>query len=259
MPNTLGSPILKGGAIGEEAGSVASAKGKDSLLAARASLAAYTDEQIPDIYAQIICHLEELRTRFRIGGKDIRLPICLAFCKKSDKYASEFIDMARYVHKRSSNAIDFFLVGWKVSDQQECTFDDDTFIKSNGYLRTKLLGEVYEGDMRFLILDARLDGDKLSLDFTKTIAIDVPALLETKKFRSVSGLVERIIKEAEQSMQELSKARSISDRLGLETSKQAILDSVLNKLGSIIGADALQYLTTRKFSEGPVEILVSSK
>lgn len=254
MPNTRGSPILKGGAIGEKAGSLGSAKGKDSPLAATAALAAHTDEQIPDIYAQIVCHLEELRARFRVGGKEIRLPICLAFCKRTDKYASEFIDMARYVHKRSSDAIDFFLVGWKVSDQQECTFDDDTFIQSKQYLERKLEGEVYEGDMRFLILDARLVEDKLSLDFTKTIAIEVPALLETKKFRSVSGLVERIIKAAEQSMQEVSKASSISDILGLETGKQAILDGVLNKLGSVIGADALQYLSTRSFSKEPLEI-----
>lgn len=253
------SPSVGGGGRGGASGPGSVKRSAENAaiplsIADIASSLNHSDEKLPDIYSLIIRHLAELRTKYPVNIEEIRMPICLAFCKKTDKYASEFIDMVRYVHKRSSDAIDFFLVGWKVSDQQECTFDDDTFIQSKQHLERKLTGEVYEGDMRFLILDAQLDGDKLFLDFTKTIAIDVPALLETKKFRSVSGLVERIIKAAEQSLQEVSKASSISDTLGLETGKQAILDGVLNKLGSIIGADALQYFSTRSFSTEPLEI-----
>ena len=196
-----------------------------------------------------------LRLRSETGMNELAVPVGIFLVldreNGGNETAEELIRRFNLIDAESRDLIDFFFMGWRRSDSapSRVTFDLSAFQSCREALRKGGVGG-FGGYADLFIFDAWLRDQRVLLDFEHALHIDLAESVSAKRIPSVGKFLEGLLQSIEEIRKEAAMDRSsvirISDHLGLATAKHSILQVLLDKWGSIIGAGSLMDLATRR-------------
>ena len=158
---------------------------------------------------------------------------------------NKIVPSLTYFHERSSDFIDFYLVGWKkrqspkgylpysprIPDiskgvEETFSFDEKNFVKALAILE-KYLEWKYSGELDLILFESLKNDRIIHLDFTASVNVQLSLRNRDGSISSIDGFIEGIIDFAKNS-QSSSPVRSyLSQRLTATTAKgtyEAIVD-----------------------------------
>jgi hypothetical protein len=193
------------------------------------------------------------------GSEDVVLPVGLFLildeATGGDSIAKEIARRFGFLDFESRNVIDFYYLGWRriSGKDSEIEFDLDSFELYRTALR-RVGVTAFGGNADLILVDARLTGGQPSLDFEHVIHIDLSTAIASRNILGLGAFLQGLIQTAEEIKTTHNNSNrvvyGISNKLGLAIAKTSILDFVLKKWGSIIGASALAPLAIKNV--GPV-------
>ena len=141
----------------------------------------------------------------RLGGKlspeglnHIRGPVGLFLVRKDgaagSKLAEEVVGSFQYWHARTAHYFDGVFLGWGY-DQGVVYMGDKAFAQCVEDLEAEIAWK-YEGGSHLILTDFvySIGAKSGLLDFSRTIALNISALMEEKKLRQLSHLIEELRK-----------------------------------------------------------------
>ena len=197
--------------------------------------------------------LEQLAAE--LGQRNFLMPLglFLVIDKDSggDATSAELIRRFDLLDFESRNIVDFYFLGWHESPSQNgMRFDLETFELFRNALR-RIGIRKFGGNADLILVDARYSNGDVTLNFTEAVHVDLSASKAEKDFPTLGAFLQSIIDTAEEVRAAATNGEtggfvfSISDRLGLATAKNSILDFILEKWGKIIGGKKLRTLAVR--------------
>lgn len=188
------------------------------------------------------------------GQEEFFLPVGLFLVvdkeNGGDATAEELIRRFKLLDAESRNAIDFYFAGWHPHGPG-LRFSLADFMEFRDFLGTVGLRE-FGGNADLILVDAHYrEASSPSLDFSRTIRVDLSASTKEEDFPSLGAFLQSIIQVANELKSDVASARrrgivfAMSDKLGLAIAKTSMLDFILEKWGKIIGAKKLKHVAVR--------------
>ncbi|WP_420124906.1 hypothetical protein [Longimicrobium sp.] len=211
----------------------------------------------PGSTAELRCELSmRLRslqnTRGSTDSVTIPIGICLVLASEhgGNTVASELIQRFHLLNLESGDAIDFYYLGWRVETDgkgdQHLQFSLPDYVAAKQLLQsTGVRG--FSGNADLILVDASVAPDKpVELKLESAIQIDLTRLIAAEgAVLTLGSFFDMLMESARNSPPTSTTVHSLSDRLGMEMGKTAILNVVWKKIGGLIGAERLSQLATR--------------
>jgi hypothetical protein len=214
---------------------------------------AYASGSIRDFQKRLLDNM--LRLKDETGLSELAVPVGIFLVLDRDNggndVGDELIRRFNLLDAESRDVIDFFFLGWArpQGDSAPLTFNLAAFQSSRDALHAAGIGD-FGGYADLFLFDAWLRGDRIVLDFEKALHIDLAEAIAAKRFANIGGFLEGLVRAAHALRQDAvlpsGAVIRISDKLGLATAKQSVLDFFLDKWGKVIGATSLLPLATRR-------------
>lgn len=174
----------------------------------------------------------------------------LLFAQPNNFTKDEIFSGIEYFDTRSGEVIDFFFVGY-LPDYSEVTFPKVVTVNGNGWsFDAKTFNQVrqeteqktkwkYSGSVELVLFNTYLDSktNKVKLDFSDAIAIDLRKAKDDKHISSVGEIFEKIFSIAEK-IESNNPTKEMSLRLIEKTGKKSLVNILFNLLPKAIQDDA---------------------
>ena len=207
-------------------------------------------------HTQIHSRLVELEGEW---GSPLVLPIGLLLVVDEEnggsKTAQELVKRIFLLHAESKNVIDFYYLGWSFDESirkgrsaRGMRFSLREFQRFRAALTRKGIRD-FGGNADLILVDAEKTKRDFVLHFERAIRIDLAAAIESARLPSVGAFTQGLIRAAEEIRAEGTGENPvwrISDKLGLASARQSMLETLFEKWGKWIGAGRLQALAVRK-------------
>jgi hypothetical protein len=170
-----------------------------------------------------------------------------------DITAQELFDRFDLLNLESKQFIDFYFLGWEWIREGErkkgIKFNLDAFNDCRETLK-KFGIKQFGGNADLILVDAEYYSDKkVKLDFSKAIYINLSSNVQSQNIPPLGEFLQSIISVAEElsttAQNDVNIVWSISDKLGIATSKKSLLDFIFEKFGKIIGAKKLSVIAVK--------------
>ena len=107
----------------------------------------------------------------------------------------------------------------------------------------------FGGYADLILFDAWLRGEKVELDFTRAMHIDLAEAIAKQRILNIGGFLQSLIDTVDLVREHVGKDASnvverISDKLGLAVGKASLTEYLIEKWGRVIGAPKLLALAT---------------
>jgi hypothetical protein len=151
----------------------------------------------------------------------------------------------------SRKFIDFYFLGWSPSSGQEIgiEFDLPAFEECRAALRDAGVSQ-FGGNADLVLLDAQLSEDRVWLDFTSAMHIDIAGAVDRKDFLNAGAFLQAIMNASEEIRRNhpllTGTVFDLSDRIGLAIAKHSLLEYILERWAKAIGGSKLASVTTKK-------------
>jgi hypothetical protein len=192
------------------------------------------------------------KTESRFNTDNVKM-VCILFVQSSHKIAKdEILPNLTYYHYRTGKNVNFYLAGygasWKDDDDPDdaivCRVDSaDWFFSWAAFnkLRQELEDRTtwrYSGECDLVIVNAKMEplSEKVILDFSSCIAVNLNELRRTNSIPSVMNFFETIFRYAEV-QDSTDPTWGLSDSLGISSSMSTLKCVVLSLLPKNIGKE----------------------
>jgi hypothetical protein len=188
----------------------------------------------------------------------IALVLVLDTKNGGDPTAQELIRRFQLLDKESSNAIDFYFLGWSSAGEPEnLTFDLTAFEEFRDSLKKNGIHN-FGGNADLIILDALLKNGRLLLDFSNVLHIDLSEAIKSGTVDTLGRFLQGIVDLGNRFVDEMSDDGKsptvwISDQLGLAIAKRSMLTFILERFGKVVGGAMLLQSVTRRAGP-PIDI-----
>jgi hypothetical protein len=165
-----------------------------------------------------------------------------------DSTAQELVKRFHLIDKESGNIIDFYYLGW-TEVNGSLVFDLNLFEAWRDELKRAGVRR-FGGNADLLLVDVEVTPQEYYLHFEGAVSIDLSKRVKVGDFPTLGEFFQALISAAEEVRNSRRRTRTrpvfrISDELGVLFGKESIIDFVLNKFGSFIGAKRLSTIAVR--------------
>lgn len=210
---------------------------------------------IDDFRQRLVDNMLRLQTETGASRFSVPTAILLALDEENGggDIPGELLKRFKFLDLESRDVIDFHLLGWVDDGNGRPKFDLQAFHECLSALRAQGIS-VFGGYADLLLFDAWFDKNKVELDFSRAMHIDLAQALAKEQIPSIGKFLQTLI----DAVGTVRKSRTgseggvfqISDKLGLAVASSSLLDYFLDTWGKLIGAPKLVPLSLRKI--GPV-------
>lgn len=209
----------------------------------------YATGHVADFQARVADNL--IRLAAETGQQEFAVPVAIFLVvdekNGGDQTAQEIVKRFGLLDVESRNVIDFFFLGWNKQPDGALAFSLEAFSECREALRNAGVTG-FGGNADLYVLDAWYRQDKVDLDFTRAIHLDMAEAAAKGTIERVGSFLQGLMAAAE-GVRSAGTAPGvvfqISDRLGLASAKQSLLDYLLGKWGELIGAKKLAQIAIR--------------
>jgi hypothetical protein len=171
------------------------------------------------------------------------------------KLAEEVVGSYKYWHLRSKHFFDGVFLGWGFDGGDRGSFMPEAFEKCVADLESELNWK-YRGGTHLLLTDYVYDvaDGKGYLDFSRTMPLDISALLEKKNVGQLSYLIEELIAPIRDArgVQAETSVWEISDYIALLRTRTFWWQELVKKIGAVLGwVDAVAPYAVRDLRKHP--------
>lgn len=175
------------------------------------------------------------------GHHQLRGPVGLFLVREDgaggSKLADEVVGSFRYWHERSKHYFDGVFLGWGF-DAGIPVFMPGAFITCVEQLESRLNWES-KGGADLLLTDFLFDTQTChgELDFSRTIPLDISALLKEEKLNQLSSLIEELIAPVRRDQVGAAETSvwNISDHIAILRARQLFWKTLVEKMGTLLG------------------------
>ena len=210
---------------------------------------------IPDLLYRIDSNLDALQ---REGNSEfcvlpVGLFLVIDAAHGGDTIAQELVKRSALLDKESRTVIDFYYLGW-TQYRDGAQFDLEQFTAWRNALREVGVTR-FDGNADLILVDAESSTEGPLLRFDRSIRINLSDGVRRGDIQSLGKFLADLVTATEEvrassrPLTEDGVVFHISDKLGLAYAKESILDYLLDKWGTVIGARRLASLAVR--SIGP--------
>lgn len=172
-----------------------------------------------------------------------------------DTTAQELMRRFHFLDLESRNLVDFYFLGWSLTDPRDPGSDIAFKLNEFEVFRTALRNsgvKDFGGNADLILVDARYKDGVATLDFSQAIRLDMSVRKEEGVFSTVGDFL-RLVIDSVESLKSRHQSGDVqggfvfdlSDKLGLAIAKKSILGWFLEKWGSVIGAKKLEAVAVR--------------